>query len=178
LKEYATISNCQAIDLNELKESMLAFIQTADQCRKRLPVMMEDLKNDVEYHGRLLEEYEKNRLMENKKDLIEAKKKTWQENYDRQFWDIICYQEYVNGIEAVLRALPHDERVVLEILGQRRGKGDSIARAEKALHCGKSQVYRLRDRGLTHMLEILYGMNCKKCTHPCIIRDKSGTSEG
>ena len=172
MKKSAKNSNSLVIHLNERKETLLAMLRVADKYRELLPIMMENLERLKEYHDLLIRDYEKYNLAP---DQIEARKRTFQEEENKKYWEIIHSQQYVEQIDATLNALPDEERIVLEIFGDRRHKGDSIARAEEALHCGKSQVYRLKDRALLHMLEIIYATDCETCPHPCEIRDKTGT---
>ena len=65
-------------------------------------------------------------------------------------------QSHIDLFEQLLAEFPQDERVLLNILASAEKSSNKIARAKAELHCGRSQVYRLRDRALQRLTELIY----------------------
>ena len=170
-------SNSQVINLHELKETLLAMIRAANKYRERLPALAKQLDSEIDDYNAQVSYYMENEPADDRAEKIMHALYARRESLFQRRNQLINQRNYMEQIEMILKSLPDEERTVLEIFGQRRQKGDSIATAEKALHCGKSQVYRLRDRALLHMLEIINSVDCDNCPNPCKIRDKPGTSE-
>ena len=180
---YATSWNCRAAEQLAAKEWLLSTLRTASRLRIKIPIMEQDLKREFEAYQEEAEQYENADPEEIRRERLTVQLKNRQKKLEEKSCTLNEYRQYVDQIDLVLASLPEEERTVLEIYSQPGKPGTIIARAEEMLLCGKSQVYRIRDRALGMMYDILHeddpeGPMPISLYNPGQIGDKTGTSEG
>ena len=134
-------SNSQVINLQELKETLLAMIRAANKYRERLPALAKQLDSEIDDYNAQVSYYMENEPADDRAEKIMHALYARRESLFQRRNQLINQRNYMEQIEMILKSLPDEERTVLEIFGQRRQKGDSIATAEKALHCGRYAVH-------------------------------------